>query len=644
MINKQTYQLSMMCLAIAACLFAINCYYVGFAILKQVGYVHSMLNTVVWDVRQKTGLLTHAWVSPLVIAMAIFASQVLRQSAFASPTQKKSSYALLTSVLLILFHTLIPISGSPTRFVLYVGMGATGYILWGIAVFPYCRNFSFSLFNPSNIDNEQFTQQQRLITNPVSVNIKTDNGFVNIVNPFSGTIITGVPGSGKTYVFVQEFIDQLFHKGFGACIYDYKGDLTPFAYNASILHYQKVDNSHTVVPRFAVFDIDNPTGSIRLNPLAPYLLATEEDCIEAATIFYLNLNRNYARKKGDFFMESALLLISCGILFLRYASLSTKVTKEGRGHEGNCCSLPHLIALICGSSPLLFDVLAKFPATKHKFSIFKSAEEKEAHEQLEGQVASAKIALSRLSTPHIFWALSGSDVNLTINDAQSPVILCLKNNTQREEAYSPALGLIIGQLIKVVNQPGKVPSLICMDEAATIFVKKLDQLIATARSNKVAVVAVYQDFAQLLRDYGKEVADVVINTMGNRITGRVVRETAKDYEALFGKVLQRRYSQSESKGEVNTSISTTLDSLLPAARIANFSQGEFAGSLTDTLEQPTPMKLFRGKVLMPADRWKAHQQYSIPELTHFQSDIPKTIKKNYETIQQEVIDLLYEYY
>src|SRR5450432_2625104 len=138
-----------------------------------------------------------------------------------------------------------------------------------------------------------------------------------------------------------------------------------------------------------------------------------------------------------------------------------------------------------------------------------------------------KIAMARLSSPQLYFVLSGNDFSLDINDPKAPKILCVGNNPQKIQIYGAVLSLYVNRLVKLVNKKGKLKSSLVFDEFPTIYLNNMDSLIATARSNKVATTLGVQDFSQLKKDYGKDMADVIMNITGNIISGQVSGETAK---------------------------------------------------------------------------------------------------------------------
>ena len=266
-----------------------------------------------------------------------------------------------------------------------------------------------------------------------------------------------------------------------------------------------------------------------------------------------------------------------------------------------------------------------------------------AQEQLQGQIASAKIPLSRMISPQLYWVMSGDDFTLNINDPKAPKILCIGNNPDRQNIYSAALGLYNARLVKLVNQKGRLKCSIIVDELPTIYFRGLDVLIATARSNKVSVCIGAQDFSQIVRDYGDKEAKVIQNTVGNIFSGQVVGDTARVLSERFGKVLQKRQSINMTKEDTSTNISTQLDSLIPASKISNLSQGTFVGSVADTIGEKIEQKIFHAQIVIDHEKVSAETKAykPIPIITDFtgpdgKDHMKEEIDKNYYQIKADV--------
>ena len=341
-----------------------------------------------------------------------------------------------------------------------------------------------------NRENESFMQETRLMENEYSVNLptrfehkgKTYNGWINVVNPFRASIVLGTPGSGKSYAIINNYIKQQIRKGFGMYIYDFKfDDLSIIAYNTLMKNIDKYEHP----PKFYVINFDNPERSHRCNPIAPEFMTDIADAYESAYTIMLNLNKTWIQKQGDFFVESPIILLTAIIWYL-------KIYKDGK-----YCTFPHAIEFLNKKYADIFTILTSYRELENYLSPFIDAWEGGAQDQLQGQIASAKIPLSRMISPQLYWVMSGNDFTLDINNPKEPKILCVGNNPDRQNIYSAALGLYNSRIVKLINKKGQLKSSVIIDELPTIYFRGLDNLIATARSNKVAVCLGFQDFSQL---------------------------------------------------------------------------------------------------------------------------------------------------
>ena len=491
-----------------------------------------------------------------------------------------------------------------------------------------------------NTENESFLQETKLMENEYSVNLRTKfwfkgkmyNGFINLVNIFRATIILGTPGSGKSYAIVNQFIKQTIEKAYALYIYDFKfDDLSIIAYN----HLIKYRHRYKVPPKFYVINFDNPRKSHRCNPLAPELMTDISDAYESSYTIMLNLNKSWVQKQGDFFVESPIVLFTAIIWFLKLYE------------NGKYCTFPHAIELLNKRYEDVFTILTSYPDLENYLSPFVDAWKGGAAEQLMGQIASAKIPLSRLISPQLYWVMSGSDFTLDINNPKEPKVLCVGNNPDRISIYGAALGLYNSRIVKLINKKKQLKSCVIIDELPTIFFKGLDNLIATARSNKVAVVLGFQDFSQLKRDYGDKEAAVIMSTVGNVFSGQVVGETAKTLSERFGKILQKRESMSINRNDTSTSISTQLDSLIPASKISTLSQGMFVGAVADNFGETIEQKIFHAQIVVDneAVQKETAAYQPIPEISSFLDEdgndtMEQQIQANYQQIKQDIVGLV----
>ena len=531
---------------------------------------------------------------------------------------------------------LLPISnlGNAT---LYIFTMTAGYIcllmggLWMSRLLKH--NLMEDVFNN---ENESFMQETKLMENEYSVNLPTrfyykkkwQRGWINVVNPFRATIVLGTPGSGKSFAVVNNYIKQQIEKGYSMYIYDFKfPDLSTIAYN----HMMNHQNGYKVKPQFYVINFDDPRRSHRCNPIHPDFMSDISDAYESAYTIMLNLNKTWVQKQGDFFVESPIILFAAIIWYLR-------IYKDGK-----YCTFPHAIELLNRRYEDVFPILTSYPELENYLSPFMDAWQGGAMEQLAGQIASAKIPLSRMISPQLYWVMSASEFTLDINNPEEPKILCVGNNPDRQNIYGAALGLYNSRIVKLINKKGQLKSSVIIDELPTIYFKGLDNLIATARSNKVAVCLGFQDFSQLVRDYGDKEAKVVINTVGNIFSGQVVGETAKTLSERFGKVLQKRQSISINRQDVSTSINTQMDSLIPPSKISGLTQGMFVGSVSDNFTERIEQKIFHAEIVVDTDKVKREESnyQPIPIINDFKDAdgndcMKQAIQDNYNQIKEDV--------
>jgi hypothetical protein len=543
-------------------------------------------------------------------------------------TWTKINTALVIGCVLFFLNTPLLKQPAGIATLFYILTTSLGYIALMVAGVWMSRLLRSNLMDDVfNNENESFQQETQLMQNEYSVNLPTkfyykgkwNNGWVNVVNPFRASIVLGTPGSGKSYAIVNNYIRQHIEKGFSMYIYDFKfDDLSTIAYNHLLKHTDK----YKVRPKFYVINFDDPRRSHRCNPLNPDFMTDISDAYEAAYTIMLNLNKSWILKQGDFFVESPIILLAAIIWFLKIYD------------NGKFCTFPHAIELLNKKYADVFTILTSYPELENYLSPFMDAWQGGAQDQLQGQIASAKIPLSRMISPQLYWVMTGDDFSLDINNPKEPKILCVVNNPDRQNIYSAALGLYNSRIVKLINKKGQLKSSVIIDELPTIYFRGLDNLIATARSNKVAVCLGFQDFSQLTRDYGDKESKVIQNTVGNIFSGQVVGETAKSLSERFGKVLQKRQSMTINRNDKSTSISTQMDSLIPASKISTLTQGMFVGAVSDNFDERIEQKIFHSEIVVDNDKvaaeTKAYQK--IPQILSF------TDENGEDNMKQEIDD------
>lgn len=593
----------------------------------------------------RTGGLFHSILYTKLFSLLLLALSCLGTKGVKA---EKMSWSKIWTVLVVGFCLfflnwwilLLPIShlGNAT---LYIFTMTAGYIcllmggLWMSRLLKH--NLMEDVFNN---ENESFMQETKLMVNEYSVNLPTrfyykkkwNKGWINVVNPFRASMVLGTPGSGKSYAIVNNYIKQQIEKGFAMYIYDYKfPDLSEIAYN-HLLHHL---DAYKVKPQFYVINFDDPRKSHRCNPINPAFMTDISDAYESAYTIMLNLNRSWIQKQGDFFVESPIILLAAIIWFLKIYE------------KGKYCTFPHAIEFLNRPYAQIFPILTSYDELANYLSPFMDAWEGGAQDQLQGQIASAKIPLSRMISPALYWVMTGDDFSLDINNPKEPKVLVVGNNPDRQNIYSAALGLYNSRIVKLINKKKQLKSSVIIDELPTIYFRGLDNLIATARSNKVAVCLGFQDFSQLTRDYGDKESKVIQNTVGNVFSGQVVGETAKTLSERFGKVLQQRQSMTINRNDKSTSISTQMDSLIPASKISNLTQGIFVGAVSDNFDERIDQKIFHAEIVVDSVKVSAEMKayQPIPVIVEFKNEdgsdnLKETIEANYRKVKQEILTLV----
>ncbi len=512
-----------------------------------------------------------------------------------------------------------------------VCVSIVGYILYLIGAILLGRKYrSYDPSLPEYWDT--FEQCEELIENDYSVNIpmiyqhqgKKRKGYINCVAPMRGCMIIGTPGSGKSYSIYGQFIRQMIQKQYSLFVYDYKfPDLTERVLNELLDNY----SCYTVKPKLYYVNFDDAMQSHRFNPIHPRYLKDPVDATEMAEIIYKNASRESGRG-DDFFSLSAQCYIDLLIWFLKIYE------------DGKYCTFPHLVELMSADYRDIMVITAQYPELKIKSTIFADAMKDKVVKQLQGQIASARVALMRFASPTLYWTLSGDDFSLDINNPECPKIICVGNNPQRQSVYGTTLAVLMSQLFKVINRPGKHHCAVLIDELPTIYLRGLDNLINTARSNKVAVVIGAQDKSQLVRDYDKKESDVIFNTVGNVFAGAVKGETAISLSKSFGKMHQETRSFSESASTDSVTFSYQMNEILPSHKIEALSQGSFCGYIADTHEQKVNPKVFCGEV-QAGDPPKSKKELpTVIDIT--QEELDQQIQLNYRKISQEIENLIHK--
>ncbi|PRY09055.1 type IV secretory system conjugative DNA transfer VirD4/TraG family protein [Pontibacter ummariensis] len=465
---------------------------------------------------------------------------------------------------------------------LYCLFSLIGALLMHIALDNVSKHVQSGLMKDRfNVENESFEQSKDLVSSPYSVNIpmryyhnrKVNKGWLNVVNPFRATLLIGTPGSGKSFSVVNPFIKQMLAKGFSMALYDFKfPDLGRIAYYHYLVNKKKgALRNH----RFHVINFNSVEHSRRFNPLKPAYLPTLADAIETAEALLQSLTKNDKESgAAQFFTQSAVNFLASCIFFL------------SRYQEGRYSTFPHVMALVNLGYDEIFDLLFTEPQLMSLLSPFRTAYRNKAFDQLEGQIGTLKINIGRLATKETFWVLSGDDFDLKISNPAEPSVLVIANDPSTQSINSACNALILNRMTKLINSKGNLPCGLIVDESPTLYVHKVENLIATARSNKIAVLLGLQELPQLKQQYGRETADTICSVAANVLSGSVRNKETLDWlEKIFGKVRQQKQGVSIDRNRTSVSLNEEMGALIPASKIANLRAGELVGQVaTDSTD------------------------------------------------------------
>ncbi|WJS93374.1 YWFCY domain-containing protein [Flavobacterium johnsoniae] len=620
---------------ISIIILGVHFYYYGYSFFADLGLTSKFSNRILENI-YRTGLFSSFLKSKFIALLLVFISLMGAKGRKNEKLRLKTAVYFIASGLFLYFGSqliLLLRFTNLSAFGVYICLTCLGFLLVITGGTLISRMISRTLNGRDifNRENETFPQEERLLENEFSINLpakyylkdKVRKSWINIINPFRGLLVCGSPGSGKSYFVIRHIITQHIAKGFTMFVYDFKfDDLTKITYNA----YLKYRHLYLIEPKFFVINFDDLTRSHRCNPLEPSSMTDITDAAESARTILLGLNREWIKKQGDFFVESPINFLTAVIWYLK------------KYNNGEFCTLPHVIELMQLEYNNLFTLLRSEKEIEVLINPFVSAYLNEASEQLEGQIASAKIAMSRLSSPQLYYVLCGNDFTLDINNPRDPKIVCMGNNPQKIQTYGAVLSLYINRLVKQVNQKDKFKSSLIFDEFPTVYLNNIDSLIATARSNKVSTCLGIQDFSQLKKDYGREQADVIMNITGNIISGQVTGDTAKQLSERFGKIMQERESLSINSSDTSISRSRQLESAVPASKIASLSSGEFVGMTADNPDCRIDLKSFHSEILNDHKALQKETENNIdfPTVRSLENGI---VNRNYAQIKKDIQDL-----
>ncbi len=575
---------------ISVVLLALHFYDSCYGFFKLRGWIHVISDQVLHNIH-KTGLFSDFHKSKVMALVFLTLSLLGVKAKKAEAFNYRLCLAYIISGLLLYFVSglIFVMHAHPLAITVTYGVViATGYLLFMTGGTMVSRIIKQKLNGDVfNTVNETFPQEERLLTNPYSINLpttyqlknKTLKGWINIINGFRGGILLmGLPGSGKTLI-AKEILKQQIEKGYAMFIHDFKyPDLTKVAYN----HYLKNKQQYKTGPEFHIINFEDIHE--RCNPLLPESIYSITDAASSSRAILLGLNQDWIGKQGDFWVESSINFTTALIWYLRLYE------------DGKYCTLPHVIELAQTPLDKLFTILAAEPSLEVLVMPFVRALEGDAGKQLIGQISGAAISLGTLASEKLYYVLSGNDFSMNINDPAKPNIVCIANNPQVSNIYSAVISLYLNTLQKLLKEQEQQPCGILLEEFANISWYNADKFLSVCRSYLVNVTLVIQDASQLTLHYGEKQAKVILSMVGNVISGQVTGESAKQLSERFGKIMQDRQSMTINSSDTSVSKSRQLDYAIPQSTISGLSAGEVVGVVADNPDQRINQKMFHAQV------------------------------------------------
>lgn len=616
--------------------FYVNCYH----FFEAKGWVHPIGDKILYNI-YRTGMFENFHKSKLLALLFLLLSLMGVKAKKSEAFNYRLTLAYLLTGTLLYFISVMVIGWQTdlkTITITYMIVTGAGYLLVMTGGTMLARIIKTKLSGDVfNTVNETFPQEEKLIENKYSINLRTTymlknkkrSGWINIINPFRGGImLMGLPGSGKTLI-LKEIIKQQMQKGYAMFIHDFKyPDLTKVAYK----HFKENKHRYKSEPEFHILNFEDVNK--RCNPLLPESIRSITDAASASRAILLGLNQEWIEKQGDFWIESSINFTTALIWFLRVYE------------DGKYCTLPHVIELAQTPLDKLFKILQSEPSLEVLVTPFIRAMEEDAGKQLIGQISGAAISLGTLATEKLYYVLSGNDFGMDINDPSKPKIICVANNPQVSNIYSAVISLYLNTLQKLLREQEEQPCSIILEEFANISWTGIDRFLAVCRSYLVSVTMIIQDSSQLKLHYGEKQANVIMSMVGNIISGQVTGETAKQLSERFGKIMQDRKSLTTNSSDVSVNQSKQLDYAIPPSTIASLSAGEVVGVVADNPDQRIKQKMFQGQVHHNLNKFTKEEKQYKPLANCEIQDIAiaenfRSIKLNVSTITEHEVNKIF---
>jgi hypothetical protein len=209
--------------------------------------------------------------------------------------------------------------------------------------------------------------------------------------------------------------------------------------------------------------------------------------------------------------------------------------------------------------------------------------------------------------------------------------------------------VIVNRLTRLINDKGNLPVAIIADEAPTLYIHRVENLISTARSNKVAVLLGLQELPQLKQLQGKDTAATMTAVIGNVLSGSVRnKETLEWLERMFGKRKQLGESVSIDRTRTSVSLNERYEPLIPAGKIAGMQTGEMVGLLAfeaDKFDGKYKTANLHCRINLDGKALKreAENYRLLPKFFDFNGDKENILNQNFMKIRNEVEQMVIAY-
>ncbi len=585
---------AMLSLGVSLSIYGLHLYYFCYPVFLDLHLTGHLVDKLLDEI-SRTGLFDSLLTCKLIVVFFLFLACLAHRGQAERRGSLRRIKTMAALGLVLYFGTFVIFArlGSPAvTSCWYVLVTTVGWLLLLVAGMRLKRHLLVQGTSGDVFGKQKagFPQEERPITAEFSLHFRGKyrlegrerNSWINLVNPRRGVLVLGSPGSGKSRFIIEPLLAQCMEKGYTLFVYDFKFDaLSRQTWNL-FRYYAKRYPPET---GFYCINFSDVSRSHRCNVLDPSTLRLVSDAIGASRTIFLSINRTWSQQEGKFFVESPINILAAIIWYLR------------NYQKGKYCTLPHAIELLQTRYDWLFSVLSTEPEIRTLIQPFVDAFRNKSMEMLDGQMASAKISLARLSSPEVYFILAGNDLSLDLNKADKPKILCLGGDPTRREALSPILSLYIDQISRLCNAPDRLPFALVCDEFATVRATNVLTLFATARSNNVIPILAVQDLSQLRTQYTREEADAVLNISGNFICGQTAGETAKWVSERFPKVLKDRSSVSTNSSDTSVSVTPQWEEAITPATLAMLSSGEFVGVTADDPGVEAGLKGFHARIV-----------------------------------------------